>query len=268
LVTYGLTGWLDLLRDQLAGGAARSGDALLLFAYRSVYAIGPPAALATLWILFASRKRFCMSWKERDTLLVVSLLGLVSFGALFFLFPFEKSYLLPALPFLLLFLDRIATRHQLTLFAVCTLLFAFLNPDMISHSGARGKPGLNLRAGMVIEEWQKRRELFRWREAVAGHPFAPNTVVMTGAGPAFWFENMLTEPMRNQVGRTTDDLAVRQKADTSVYFLPMLTTDELLLMRNTGYRVVCDEGNREYIEASVGYTMKAEEIQSYLASSP
>ena len=268
LMTYGLNGWLDLLRDQLAGGAARSGDALLLFAYRSVYAIGPPAALATLWILFASRKRFLMSWKERDTLLVVSLLGLVSFGVLFFLFPFEKSYLLPALPFLLLVLDRIATRPQLILFAVCALLFAFLNPDSISHSGARGRPGLNLRAGMVIEEWQKRRELFRWREAVARHPFAPNTVVMTGAGPAFWFENTLTEPMRNQIGRTTEDLAVRQKADTSVYYLPMLTAEELLLMRNTGYRVVCDEGNREFIEASVGYTMKAEGIPSYAASGP
>lgn len=268
LVTYGLTGWLDLLHDQLAGGAARSGDVILLFAYRSVYAIGPPAALATLWILFASRKRFFVRWKERDTLLVVSLLGLVSFGVLFFLFPFEKSYLLPALPFLLFLLDRIATRPQLTLFAVCALLFAFFNPDIVSHSAARGKPGLNIRAGMVTEEWEKRRELFRWREALAGHRFAPNTVVMTGVGPLFWFENTLTEPVRDQIGRTTDDLAARQKADTSVYYLPMLTADELLLMRNTGYQVVCDEGNREYIEASVGYTMKEEGISSYAPSEP
>ena len=266
--TYGLTGWLDLIRHHLAGGAARPDDPILLFAYRSVYAIGPPAVLAILWILFASRKRFLEQWKERDTLLIVSLLGLVSFGLLFVLFPIEKSYLLPALPFLLMLLDRCATRTRLVLFAVCALLFGFLNPDIVTHGGTRGTPGLNLHTGMVIEEWQKRHELFRWREALAGHAFAPNTVVMTGAGPSFWFENTLTEPMRNQIGRTTEDLAVRQKADTSVVFLPMLTADELLLMRNAGFTIVCDEGNREYIEAKAGYTMKEEGIPSYVVSGP
>jgi hypothetical protein len=267
-LTYGFTGWLNMIHNQLAGGAARSEDAFQLFAYRCIYAIGPPATLVTLWILFASRKRFLVRWKERDSLLIVSLLALVSFGVLFLLFPLEKGYLLPALPFLLVLLDRCATRTQLVLFAVCTVLFAFLNPDTVSHSGARGKPGLNLRAGMVIEEWQKRRELLSWRKGLAGHRFAPRTVVMTGAGPSFWFENTLTEPARNQIGRTTEDLAVRQKADTSVYYLPMLTADELLLMRSTGYQVECDEGNREYIETRVGYTMKEEGIPSYVASNP
>ncbi len=256
LWTYGVGGWLDMITVQAGRVSSGFGDTFLSVVYRSVYAVGPLAVLAAGWVAISGRRRLLQLVGERDPLAMVAVVGLAAFVLVFAAFPLEKSYLLPGIPFLLLLMERLATRVWFGVFALALLVFGFVNPDVVRHEGVRGIPDFNVRAGMVIEEWQKREEVLLWRKETSLYPFPQKTIVLTGAGPVFWFENEGVElsPTAMLVG--DEDEVVRQKRSPSVYFVPMLPLRELHNARRAGYRIVCSSQNREYVESLSGYTME------------
>jgi hypothetical protein len=262
-LTYGFDEWRDLIGNQMGSAALSPQKHFLLFAYRSIYAVGPLAVLVAIWILYGARHRLRDFLQNPDGLVLSSAVGLGAFLLLFAAFPLDKSYLLPAVPLLLILLDRFSSSFKLALFAFCVLLFGFLNTDVVTHGRAAGSPSFNLHAGMVLEDQGKRVDLLLWRNTLAGYGFEPRTVVMTGTGPAFWFENEEVEAAEFMGVRTGDDLAVRQRADSTVYFVPMLSADELRRARDAGYQIVCDGGNREYIEMHARYSIKKAGIPTF-----
>lgn len=250
--TYGIGGWLRELGGQFGANALGISDALLFFFYRTAYAIGPLAVLSVFWIILR-KGAFSAAWNSRDHLFVPSLVSLGVLLLVFALFPLEKSYLLPGLPFLILILDKLATPRAFSLFAVLLISFAFVNPDIVQHGGVRGSPGFNVHTGMVIEEWQKRKELEEWRKQLASTAFPERTVIMTGAGPAFWFENDGVEPVLGTIVRNVNDVVVQQKGNPAVLFVPMIPREETERLERLGWLVMCDARNRDYIQHTMGY---------------
>jgi len=254
--TYGIGGWLGELRGQFGSSALGVNDAFVFFAYRTVYAIGPLAFLSMLWIVLR-KGAFSAAWNSRDHLFTISLVALCVLLLVFAFFPLEKSYLLPGLPFLLLVLDRIATPRAFSLFTLLLISFALVNPDIVRHGGIRGTPGFNIHAGMVIEEWQKRKELEEWRKQLASTASPERTVIMTGVGPAFWFENDGVEPVLDSIVRKVNDVVVQQKGNPAVLFVPMIPREETERLERLGWRVMCDARNRDYIQRTMGYQVPA-----------
>jgi hypothetical protein len=106
---------------------------------------------------------------------------------------------------------------------------------------------------MVIEEWQKRKELEEWRNQLASVAVPERTVIMTGVGPAFWFENDAVEAVQNPIVRNVNDVVVRRKGNPSILFVPMIPREETERLQHLGWRVMCDTTNQQYIERTMGY---------------
>lgn len=250
--TYGFSGWLMELRNQYGTTALSPGDTLVLAGYRAVYTLGPLALVSIVWIA-ARRGALAGAWKGRDPLMAASAAALGVLSISFALFPLEKPYLLTGLPFLLLVLDRCATDRSLALFAAFLISFAFINPDLVRHGGTRGTPGVNIHAGLVIEEWQQRVELQQWRDRLASIEVSGPTVVMTGAGPAFWFENEKVEVVRDTIVRDVNDVVVQRRGDPSVLFVPMIPVEEAKRLERSGWHILIDARNRDYVMRTMGY---------------
>lgn len=259
-LTYGITGWIANLQSQFSAVSMQLSDVLLLFTYRAVYAIGPLACISAL-LIFLKNNAFATAWKNRDSIFVASLAALCVLTLFFALFPLEKSYLLAGLPFLLLVLDRMASPRAIALFSVLLISFGFVNPDIVEHRGARGAPGFNIHSGMVIEEWQARKELNEWRKSLASAAVPARTVIMTGVGPAFWFENSGVEVVQKSDIRSVNDVVVRRKGSPDIFYVPMIPREEAERLKQSGWGVLCDAKNREYIERTVGYRIEPIPLQ-------
>lgn len=155
-LTYGLAGWVQNTLDQTSDVAFTASERALLFGYRLIYSIGPLATVSVFTIVILRRNALTHALRQSEPVVASSVIGVLSFVTLFLLFPLEREYLLPALPFLLLLLDRLATRTTLVVFTACLISFAFINIDFIIHEGKRGRPGFNIHEGYLLDDWNKR----------------------------------------------------------------------------------------------------------------
>jgi hypothetical protein len=104
LPTYGVLGWIAGTVEQGTRTAAGQSLALPALAYRSVYSIGPLAVLCLAVAAGTEWQRVSAALRRGDELTTVAVLGLFSVIIAFALFPFERAYLLPGLPYLLILL--------------------------------------------------------------------------------------------------------------------------------------------------------------------
>ena len=258
--SYGLKQWLQDTFVQSTSYHESAAMQILLFGYRAVYSIGPLAFMAAVLTLGYNAPKVCEYFRKRDVILLSSAVGITAILLLFLLFPNERGYLLPLIPFLLLLLEKVGSRKALIASILCILSFAFLNPDVIRHAGMHGTLGLNLRPGMVIEEVLRKQALLNRRAFLSTYPYQENTVVMTGTGPAFWLENPLVEPLQTQSANDKRDIVVRSISKRQVLFTPMLDKNSLDSVRAMGYSVLCASDVLAYVEKSTGYSMASERI--------
>ncbi|MCZ6777295.1 MAG: hypothetical protein O7D34_12725 [Ignavibacteria bacterium] len=255
IVTYGLLNWVHITRFEMSDIVFSPVDRLLFFGYRGVYALGPLGVLSAGTVLLLHRRAVIQQVRMKQPIFISSLIGVVTFMLLYFSFPLEREYLLPAFPFLYLLLDSVATKRQLIVFMICVFSFAFINPDVIRHHGFRGTPEFNVHSGMLIEEWQKRTQLLEQRTRIASLELQGKALVMTGGGAVFWFQNPLFERDPTPLWQQLDEHTVHQKRNPDVHYVPMLNRSELELARSEGYAIYCMENAKEYIERMMGYTM-------------
>jgi hypothetical protein len=253
LFTYGLIGWIQNTRLQLGGSSSALGDHVLSFAYRCIYAIGPLATLVAASILFSGRADLKYAIRDGQPVAVTAVVGLLTFIALFFAFPIDRSYLLPALPFLLLLVDRLSTTQLFKWFSVCLMAHSLINIDVIQHRGVRGDVGFDIHAGLVVEEFQKRLHMLDERDRIANLDLHGKAIVMTGSGPVFWFQNDNVE--LDTLWKDFNDPVVRRRTEPDVHFIPLLTKAELERVRSAGYAIYCTQDAREYVEWVTRYTM-------------
>jgi hypothetical protein len=130
------------------------------FAYRALYFLGPLAAATAGFIVWNGRRALWGAVRARDPVIVASVAGVVVVLLMFFWLPLDRAYLLPGLPFLLLLLDRLASRRLFAGFTVCLVFSALVSLDVID-AGDRRSFRPNIHPGMVIEEYRNRTELLR-----------------------------------------------------------------------------------------------------------
>jgi len=159
IVKYGIPGWFVATRQEMS-------DVLhppfvmrgIAFFYRTTYFIGPLAGMIAGYVFWKRRDELLASVRSHDPIVVTSLLGIFTFLLAFLWLPLDRAYLLPALPFLLLLVDRLSSQRVFILFTVFLVLSALISVDVIDAK-TRRTFGLNVHPGMVIEELLMRKGL-------------------------------------------------------------------------------------------------------------
>ncbi len=261
VATYGFAEWLHLSQSQLGRVRPPFPEQVLLFGYRIVYSVGLIAFTAVVWVFLANRKKIRQLIHNRDVRFVVYATAVFVLVAQFFFLPLDRSYLLPALLFILLIVERVAAKGQFVVFVLTVVSFAFINIDLIGHTGVeRGRWGLTIKPGVLFEEITKRNKQLRNRESVAFVPLKGKSIVMTGTDASFWFENPFVERDTAEVWKDFTDPVVRSKRNRDVAFTSVLSREELRIVKEIGYSVYCVEEMKDYIESVVGYTLQANGI--------
>ncbi len=259
LLTYGIADWLRLTLSETSDIHLPIIDRSLFFTYRSVYSIGPLAVLSIGTILLLQRLKLRTLLRERDPLTTASVVGVLGFIVMFAFFPLDRSYLLPAVPFLYLIIDRLASQRGLYVAICCVISFAFVNFDVVMHKTPVGTPGFNIHYGLVIEEWGRRSDLLIERTKIATLPFTEKAVVMTGANETFWFENEYVEPDTLRYWRDLHEESVHSKRNPDVHFIVGLPENDVRSLQANGYTVYCLDYVADFLERTYGY--KAAELR-------
>jgi hypothetical protein len=261
IFTYGVAQWFQETRAQIDEVFLRQDITIFHFAYRAVYAVGP-LALMMAAILFLRKGRVMLQRVQAaDPIVVASLLGIALPLVVFWRMPFEREYLMPAIPFALLLMDRIVSRREMLWLVLSMVCFAFVNPDVIRHHGMTGSPGWNMHTGIVIEEWQKRNDLLHQLRTIPTMNIQSRSVVMTGLLHPFWIETPTVAPDTSALAGQFHEPLLRNTSRDSLYYILLLTTDEIQRARRLGYRIACTTQAQAYVGQVGGYTLEEEGVE-------
>ncbi len=157
LVTYGEPlRWFALTRAEMGDVHPAFTVRVFEFGYRLVYAAGPLAFVALAAVAFRGRNRLREAVRERDPLVVSSIMAIGVMTLQFFALPLERAYLLPALPFVLIVADRLSSPRMSLAVFLCIVSLNFVNPDIISHESSGRVVTLNIHEGRLQESWSER----------------------------------------------------------------------------------------------------------------
>ena len=169
LVTYGgPLRWFALTRAEMGDVHPEIGTRVLEFGYRLVYAAGPLACIALICVVLAGSTRLREAVRGRDPLITASLVATAVMAVQFFALPLERSYLLPALPFVLLIADRCATPRMSLVLLVCIASMNLVNFDVAGHRRAGAAVAAGIREGRLQEAWEDRRAMMELQHTL--HP--------------------------------------------------------------------------------------------------
>ncbi len=158
ILKYGIPGWFAATRQEMSDVLSPAlSMRWISFFYRAIYFLGPLTAAVAGYALWKGRNSIAISLRSHDPLVVTSLVGILTFLLLFLWLPLDRAYLLPALPFLLLLIDRLSSKRLFAVFTFCLLLSSLVTFDAIDARTRRSfQP--NIHPGPVIEELTIRRE--------------------------------------------------------------------------------------------------------------
>ena len=159
MLRYGVSGWVIATRLQMSDVLHPSPMMrCMAFCYRTLYFVGP-ITFAIVGYVCWKGKAVMLSWfRSHDPIMITSLVGISTFLLLFLWLPLDRAYLLPALPFLLLLVDRLSSQRMFMAFTFFLVLSALITFDVVDASSRRAFK-LNIHSGMVVEELANRREL-------------------------------------------------------------------------------------------------------------
>ena len=260
LLRYGPAGWVSETLSETSDISFTWSQRIQFFAYRSLYSLGPLAGIYGAGLLVLRQEILLKAIRSRDPILVSSLVAVATYTLLYFIVPLERFYLLPAVPFLLIVMERLATRNQFLIFVCCLISFAFVNPDIIMHKDIVGTPGLNVHWGLVVEDYHKRTELLEDRERIAGVQLQGKALIMTGGGEAFWFQNEAVLPDTSSCWRNVAAVVSTHVRNPDLHFVAMLSREELVTFRSMGFTVYCLAAPQQFIERTTGLEMQDEGI--------
>ncbi|MBI4419177.1 MAG: hypothetical protein HY563_10395 [Ignavibacteriales bacterium] len=254
LTRYGLGGWVSLVMDQVGGINVPPGERVLLWGYRSMYAIGPLVTIAFVVIVTTRHRHILDRVKNGDRPLLASLAGIAVLMAMFFALPAERGYLIPAIPFALIVLDRVIQHRGLVIVTALLLSYAAVNPDVVVHGGKRGVPGFNIREGLVLEDMKKKEAVQRKRSFLSTEPFPDSTVVIVGFASQIWVDNphfeidtgVLSDLHSEKERRDWAHIVARRKDKTAFLVSSVLTAEQIRYVRDSGFSLACTDDVLEY----------------------
>jgi hypothetical protein len=260
LFTYGLTGWIQQTFRETSDAHLPFVQRVLSFFYRSVYSLGPLAVFAIGAVLASRRHKLALLVREREPIIITSIIGIIVFALLFAFFPLDRSYLLPAFPFLYLIIDRLASKQVLVAITWCVVSFAFINPDVVQHARPVGSAGFNIHTGIVIQEWESRDKLLKERDSIAKLPINGRAVVLLGVSELYLLENVNAEPDTSQRWRQSNDYVAHSIRNPDLHFLSGLPLNAVRMLQSEGYTFYCMGWAKEKMQLWHGYVPEEEGI--------
>lgn len=255
-LSTGVGGWLSATSAQLAGVRTTQNAGISAALYRGVYTFGP---LATAFIVVAGTRALRTmrpaAFRE-DAALCTSVVMVLLYAATFVWLPMEREYLLPALPFLLLAIDRIGTRREILITGALLASFAFVNPDIVAHEGVTGRIHPSLRPGMIIEDLDRSRSREVQRAVILSLSTPDRLLLLTGFPEPFWFNEERVERLPSGF----HEQLFRNRTAGNTHHIYCLSRPELALARAQGYRVAVQRGAERLVEQIGGFSIAAEGI--------
>lgn len=224
-------------------------------AYRTVYAIGVLSVFLLALIIIKKYSKLKNYLRENDSHMVFWLLVILVYLAVMVGFPNKREYLIPAIPFLYLLIQRISSQRFLLVFTIVTISYAFVNFDVVEHEGGGGSFSAHVRSGIVIEEYANRKELMKWRSEFPRQNFRDSTIVMIGMGPIFWFENDVVERPSNIDSLFPEGEASKMR-EKDVYFVYALSKEEVQAYQSKGYRIYYLDAMKPYFNSFLNYDLE------------
>lgn len=136
--------------------------------YFAAYTVGLPVSVLLFFGSLACLPTLIRELRERVSVVWSCVGAILVILALFVRIPLESEYLIPAIPFLLLLIDRYASRVFLAAFTVLSLLFGVVSLELKDSSDLdtiRLNP--HLEAGIVLEDLEARHDQILIREQLA-----------------------------------------------------------------------------------------------------
>jgi hypothetical protein len=164
ILRYGIPGWFVATRQEMSDVLTPTFSMRWIsFFYRAVYFLGPVSAAIAGYVLWKGKDSIAISLRSREPVIVTSLVGILTFLLLFLWLPLDRAYLLPALPFLLLLIDRLSSQRLFAVFTLFLALSALVTFDVIDPQTRRSfRP--NVHSGPVLEELSIRKEMLQERQ--------------------------------------------------------------------------------------------------------
>jgi len=212
--------------------------------------------VATVGILAAAavrRRRIATAirrdWSDRSPAFFFSVLTILLYAALSLRFTMKAEYVMPAIPFLYLLFARWFDRREVVALTMLVFSYGFLSLDL--KGGVSGHRALTLKAvpGVLVDDWQRRRELQDLRAGLGALRTLDHAIVLTGMAGVLTSGNEWLEPASMEdispalpaAAGMSEHRAVgtivHRLRGTSVFLVTSLSREHLELARRQGYSV-------------------------------
>lgn len=236
----------------------RAETSLLQTGYLMVKHFGMLPLVALIVLLVTSLRQIpgVITGKNRHIMfaLFVTLTGLVSFLAL----PYHIEYLIPVIPFALLFVFRIGKKWLLIPFALLALSHAFVSIINVQHTG-HGRIRTKLfERGVVIRNHAERKQQITFVRELMQQSITEHSVVIVGTWLpviAYSDENVSSERDTKRMYDTNCPTAGVQDYERDVLYRYLLAQSELENLLEQNYTIYYIKGIREFTLAVHGYDL-------------
>lgn len=221
---------------------------ILFTGYKLLMVLGP-LATAGIAIMLAVRLPHIFrvtreALRRSDASYVAALAAAIVFVMLFLRHSDESAYLIPAIPFCYLLLDRWLDTRSLFILAALVVSFGVVSIEFKGGESGRRHITVKLQAGILLSDYFDRKELEVLRSGIVTIELPGPAVVLHGYGPMLGFENPGLE--RIDARTISPDLDVRGIADPqaihrvsggATYLVSGMSAANVNTLRREGYRV-------------------------------
>lgn len=182
---------------------------------------------------------------ERDKTSLFLLLPIILVGILFLKVPHEGEYLIPAIPFLLLLLDKICRKELVVLFCIVCLSHAVVSLP-ISIIGAIPA---NIEA--------RKQQIISVRNLMAANVEKPSIVIIGARHPILSYldENLSAKATSKVMGDANSPQKAICNYKKDIIYKYLLPLDELERFQSTGYHIYYIRGIRHTTKNVYGYDL-------------
>jgi hypothetical protein len=222
---------------------------LLNVGWKTIRSIGTLGTIAVLISLIASRSTL----KERLTqdrllLVLLSFLSILLFP--FLIVPDKPGYLILAMPWFFLALNRVLKPRLLTLAVMCMFLNGFVDIRLPQHADGKLFIAPRVSSGILLEDYIRRQEALSFRKALPSHPLPEPTLLILGWEEMFWFENPKVEPFDFVL---VDDPNAHRIPGREVYIVYLISETSARRAVSRGFHLAFLDGVEHYNRNVTGF---------------
>lgn len=244
-------GWRYFL--PLPGHGASIGTGWMTAFYNWVSIFGVVATAGLLAIVAMCRRRLVEGmrhdWRRREPAVLFALMTIGIYALVSFRFTMKAEYAMPAIPFLFLLMGRWLGRRAVI--AAIVLVASYAAVALEVKGGVSGRRALTLRpaAGLLVSDWQQRRDVHALRAGLRSLAPLDRVVVLTGMGGVLTSGNDALEPaaltdLSARLPRAAGisehrgvGTLVHRLRGTSVFLITSLARQHVETLQREGYRV-------------------------------